>query len=1116
MGKHGQSAQLIPRWSVKRTRTGRASQGANSQSCLPVARLLEPEGSQQAQLATQGVNLPSLAHQEGTDGTEMPSTPASRKFEALFVPDSPEEGWSGGKGSSRHRRPCNLTRTTPVSSNFEEFVVPDSPEETWGASACTVSRTPLASTNFEEFVVPDSPEETYTSKDPSQRPCKLRRTTSLGKFHQHKPVDDGNNAALEINCSELLSPTRTGKRSEKLSFEDAADSLASDHLQHVDNRFPVLPAAKKTSSIISDQPPAIDFNGDLDHQASEFGRAPDEIQTCGVRDELPTSFSALNFSAANGKPLAESSTVLCSAPSTPEDEELDNCSPNKSQGIIVREEEFHRGSPTPYVPDTEEDAGAPVTPFSTTSKMLASSSPVLEKLRAFDGEESVEVIGICGRAGAGVQKILDRNVKTQAPATPFPIAIGKAASNPTEKARGDGFDDAENCRMFVRAGLARNFSGDVQDSETGNEDAIPPSFFVTGSGKPVPVCPTAFRKVRALLEVEGTETGAEFSGAEYQGTVHRDFRTSSKTLDTDDALPLTSASSAMEKTTSTVRDVVRNPIPNSIGGPVPINALVTGIRIPEGAVSSRSSPGLCNPGGNPTATIMDNAFPSKKAEILLGHRAQNHSTPGRLTQSAFSTASGGRISVSSSAMQKAREVLGDEEVENGDRSTVLGLDPSAKPGHEKGKAPFGDDDKENHVNFERNSIYLKMHQLSRSSEFATDRNGKLRPLSEIQACSILQSADKGEKGGSGKGSCSSQGVQNEKIPEGSSSFRRRSLRRTNSISEESLQAANDYLARPGGRTRNDFGAVGEQKVFDPYGSFTFKTGSGKTVAISREAMEKAKALLDNGIETSASRRESVECHATDLATPTKIASRAHPFRTPSVSNFTISSEATSRATTLLARVKVVEDPLVISSFVTGSGKSLSISSKSLEKARAVLGEQFEEPDPVTGLDDPVAITSFATRSGKSVSISSNALEKARAVLGEVFEEPAPVKGLGDPVAITFFTTGSGESVSISSKALEKARAVLGEEFEEPAPVKGLDDPVAITSFATGSGKSVSISSKALEKARAVWGKEFEEPAPVKGLDDPVAITSFATGSGKSVSISSKALEKARAVLGEAV
>ncbi|CAM6090331.1 unnamed protein product [Calypogeia fissa] len=152
-----------------------------------------------------------------------------------------------------------------------------------------------------------------------------------------------------------------------------------------------------------------------------------------------------------------------------------------------------------------------------------------------------------------------------------------------------------------------------------------------------------------------------------------------------------------------------------------------------------------------------------------------------MTLSAFSTASGGRISVSSSAMHKARELLRDDGVENGEHSIIPGIVPSAKPGHEKGKAPLGDDDKENHVDFERNSSHLRMRQL-------------------------------------------------------------------------------------------------------------FKTGSGKTVAI-----ERGHGWYRNKAD--------------------------------------------------------------------GSGKTVSTSSKAVGKARAYLGEEFEEPAPVKGLDDPVAITAFVTGSG---------------------------------------------------------------------------------------------------------------------------------------------------------
>ncbi|CAM6096432.1 unnamed protein product [Calypogeia fissa] len=217
---------------------------ANSQSFLAVARLLAP-----------------------------------RKFEELFVPETPEDAWSRGEDSPRHRSSCKLTRKTPESKNSEESILPDSPEVIRGSSACNVSRTPLASIN-EEFVVPDSPEDTDAKTVPSQRPCKLRRTTSLGKFHQkpskkaeillgHRPQNHSNVGSMTLSAFSVASGGRISvsssamHKARELLRDDGVEMATTRqfqelfHLQNRDTRRGKLlleMTIKKIMSILNESP----------------------------------------------------------------------------------------------------------------------------------------------------------------------------------------------------------------------------------------------------------------------------------------------------------------------------------------------------------------------------------------------------------------------------------------------------------------------------------------------------------------------------------------------------------------------------------------------------------------------------------------------------------------------------------------------------------------------------------------------------------------------------------------------------------------------------------------------------------------------------------------------
>ncbi|GFG37529.1 hypothetical protein Cfor_11582 [Coptotermes formosanus] len=271
-------------------------------------------------------------------------------------------------------------------------------------------------------------------------------------------------------------------------------------------------------------------------------------------------------------------------------------------------------------------------------------------------------------------------------------------------------------------------------------------------------------------------------------------------------------------------------------------------------------------------------------------------------------------------------------------------------------------------------------------------------------------------------------------------------------------------------------------------------------------------------------------------------------------------------------------------FSTASGKRVNVSAMALKRARQMFSEEESCKELVADetstlelqeQEEPHSPVSkgFSTASGKRVNVSAMALKRAR----QMFSEEESCKELvADETSIPElqekeephspvskgFSTASGKRVNVSAMALKRAREMFSEEEsckelvtdETSIPeLQEKEEPHSPVSkgFSTASGKRVSVSAMALKRARQMFSEEEsckelvadetsipelpekEEPhSPVsKGFSTASDETSipelqekeephspvlkgFSTASCKRVSVSAMALKRARQMFSE--
>ncbi|VAH57521.1 unnamed protein product [Triticum turgidum subsp. durum] len=199
-------------------------------------------------------------------------------------------------------------------------------------------------------------------------------------------------------------------------------------------------------------------------------------------------------------------------------------------------------------------------------------------------------------------------------------------------------------------------------------------------------------------------------------------------------------------------------------------------------------------------------------------------------------------------------------------------------------------------------------------------------------------------------------------------------------------------------------------------------------------------------------------------------------------------------------------------FQTGSGKAVLLGKDSIQKARAILGEQpFDHVPDAEGelseMDAPfrggVYNTTmppvFQTGSGKAVLLGKDSIQKARVLL----------EGVDGMEQFPLFQTGSGRVVSVTAASVQKAKSVLKDNNTREESFGRPNQPMM---FQTGSGRPAMISERSIERSRAVANEGDAEKSGHWDTDCQFPV--FQTGLGKPVAVSWSSVQKAKAVLEE--
>ncbi|XP_042270283.1 breast cancer type 2 susceptibility protein [Thunnus maccoyii] len=274
----------------------------------------------------------------------------------------------------------------------------------------------------------------------------------------------------------------------------------------------------------------------------------------------------------------------------------------------------------------------------------------------------------------------------------------------------------------------------------------------------------------------------------------------------------------------------------------------------------------------------------------------------------------------------------------------------------------------------------------------------------------------------------------------------------------------------------------------------FQTASGKGVAISSAALKKAKSLLSE-CEDVADKRSAKPTHS-KMPFPGS-SSRNSGFLAASGKPVAFSSEALQKAKTLFDDISLNTDISAVSStrenkkqenaqnkekmhcgFSTAGGAKVCVSQQNLLKAKNLFKEFDDDSVSLKAMQEADAF--FKDCDIKDSNVPDDAMIKAKSVLSEsaTFEDTnKQLKQKEDTPQNVGFHTASGKGVAISSAALKKAKSLLSEceDFADKSSAKPThskmpfpDPPPRNSGFLAASGKPVAFSSEALKKAKALF------------------------------------------------
>ncbi|XP_059932425.1 breast cancer type 2 susceptibility protein isoform X2 [Gadus macrocephalus] len=320
--------------------------------------------------------------------------------------------------------------------------------------------------------------------------------------------------------------------------------------------------------------------------------------------------------------------------------------------------------------------------------------------------------------------------------------------------------------------------------------------------------------------------------------------------------------------------------------------------------------------------------------------------------------------------------------------------------------------------------------------------------------------------------------------------------------------------------------VGPSVVSESGSARGFSTASGNMVSVSDKALTKARSLLNENLTDKEKQQAALTGnHQGQSPNPILLKPRGG-FQTASGKGVAVSAAALQKAKAMMSDCDAPptadhqgQSPNPIpGGFQTASGKGVAVSAAAFQKAKAMMSDcdapptadhQGQSPNPIPG--------GFQTASGKGVAVSAAALQKAKAMMSDCDAPPtADHQGQSPNPIPGGFQTASGKGVAVSAAALQKAKAMMSDcdapptadhQGQSPNPIPG--------GFQTASGKGVAVSTSALQKAKAMMSDcdaPMEAPAHSNGpTKAPRPGSGFHAATGKPVQVSSEALQKAKSV-----
>ena len=253
-------------------------------------------------------------------------------------------------------------------------------------------------------------------------------------------------------------------------------------------------------------------------------------------------------------------------------------------------------------------------------------------------------------------------------------------------------------------------------------------------------------------------------------------------------------------------------------------------------------------------------------------------------------------------------------------------------------------------------------------------------------------------------------------------------------------------------------------------SLGFTTGSGKRIAVSDTALKEAKSILSNYSET-----------IYDTKKLPQVVSVSHKMS--KISNDK-ENEGFDKKSSKDCNSYSCEQFV---GFKTANGSNIHISEDALQKAKIKLNNDDSTSPNFTG---------FKTAKGSNIHISEDALQKAKIKLNNDDSTPPNVTG---------FMTAKGSKVHISDAAIKKAK-------EKMEPSMNNLQNLPFEGFQTAKGAKISVSKEALAKAKLT----METENSVKTYNPPAAsgMSGFSTAGGGKISISSEALNKVKNIFND--